>query len=45
MFPLPHHLLDAMKAFAVETESLLKQHFILHSPLIREGGKVGQVGK
>lgn len=45
MFPLPHHLLDAMKAFAMEAEGLLEQHFILHGPLIREGGKVGQVSE
>ncbi len=40
-----HHLLDAVKALAVEAEGLFEQHFVLHSPLIREGGEVGQVGE
>lgn len=40
-----HHLLDAVKALAVEAEGLLEQHLILHGPLIRKGREVGQVGE
>lgn len=40
-----YHLLDAVETLAVETERLLKQHLILHSPLIRKGREVGQVGQ
>lgn len=38
-----HHLLDPVKALAMEAEGLLKQHFVLHRPVIWEGGEVGQV--
>ena len=40
-----HHLLDSMKSFPVKTKGLLKQDFIFHSPLIWEGGKVGQISQ
>lgn len=39
------HLLDSMKSFPVKTKGLLKQDFIFHSPLIWEGGKVGQISQ
>lgn len=38
-----HHLLDPVKALAMEAEGLLKQHFVLHRPVIWEGGEIGQV--
>lgn len=38
-----HHLLDPVKALAMEAESLLKQHFVLHCPVIWERGEVGQI--
>lgn len=38
-----HHLLDPVKALAMEAESLLKQHFVLHRPVIWEWGEVRQV--
>lgn len=40
-----HHLLDPMKALPMKTERLFKQHLVLHRPLIREGGEVGQISK
>lgn len=40
-----HHLLDSMKSFPMKTKGLLKQDFIFHSPLIWEGGKVGQISQ
>ena len=39
------HLSDAMEGFAMKAEGLLKQHLVLHSPLIREGSEVGQVSQ
>lgn len=44
---LPHvyHLLDAVEALAVEAEGLFEQHLVLHCPLVRERGEVGQVGQ
>ena len=32
-----------MEALAMELEGLLKQHLVLHTPLVREGGEVGQI--
>ena len=32
-----------MEALAMELEGLLKQHLVLHTPLVREGGEVGEV--
>lgn len=40
---MTYHLLDPVKALAMEAEGLLKQHFVLHRPVIWEGGEVGQV--
>lgn len=40
-----HHLLDPMECLPVKTEGLLKQDFIFHSPLIWEGGEVGQISQ
>lgn len=40
-----HHLLNSMKSFPMKTKGLLKQDFIFHSPLIWEGGKVGQISQ
>lgn len=40
-----YHLLDSMKSFPMKTKGLLKQDFIFHSPLIWEGGKVGQISQ
>lgn len=38
-----HHLLNPVKALAMEAKGLLKQDFVLHCPVIWEGGEVGQV--
>lgn len=40
-----YHLLDSMKGFPMKTKGLFKQDFIFHSPLIWEGGKVGQISQ
>lgn len=42
---MTHHLLDPMKALPMKTERLLKQHLVLHRPLIREGGEVWEISK
>lgn len=39
------HLSDAMEGLAMKAEGLLKQHLVLHGPLIGEGSEVGQVGQ
>lgn len=38
-----NHLLDPVKALAMEAEGLLKQHFVLYCPVIWERREVGQV--
>lgn len=40
-----HHLLDAVEALPVEAEGLLKQHLVLHRPLLWQRGEVGQVSQ
>lgn len=40
-----HHLLDPMEALPVKTERLFKQHLVLHRPLVREGGEVGEISE
>lgn len=40
---MANHLSDAVETLAVELEGLLKQHFVFHGPVIREGCEVGQV--
>ena len=37
------HLADPVEALAVELEGLLEQNLVLNTPLVREGGEVGQV--
>lgn len=39
------HLSDAMEGLAMKAEGLLKQHLVLHGPLIRKGSEVGQVSQ
>lgn len=45
VFLSTYHLLNSMKRFPMKTKGLLKQDFIFHSPLIWEGGKVGQISQ
>lgn len=40
-----YHLLDAVEALAMEAESLLEQHLVLHRPLIGERGEVREVSQ
>lgn len=42
---LSYHLLDAVETLAVEAERLLKQHLVLHRPLVGKGREVGQVSQ
>ena len=37
------HLPDSVEALAVELESLLEEHLVLHAPLVGKRGEVGQV--